>query len=104
MSIQFYLKQFSLASEHSLVLFDPSIGPYQILSLRARVDLGVMVVSGYSTFPKAAAQLEPNHQIVSCHFPDTRWREVSHPSAEKQSVYSTDLGDSATRCGGLTSL
>ena len=40
------------------VLFDPG------LSLRARVDLGAMAMKGYSTFPKAPALLEPNHQIV----------------------------------------
>ena len=62
MSEQFYFKQFSLAQEHSLVLFDPYIGPYQVLPLWARVDLGVMTMKGYSTFPQISG-LEPHHQM-----------------------------------------
>ena len=38
--------------------------PYQVLPLRARVDLGAMAMKGYSAFPKAPALLEPHHQIV----------------------------------------
>ena len=38
---QFYSQQFGLAWVHSLVLFDPYIGPYQVLPFRARVNLGV---------------------------------------------------------------
>ena len=30
-----------------LVLFNPQIGPYQVLPLRARVDLGAMAMKGY---------------------------------------------------------
>ena len=47
-----------------LVLFNPLIGPYQVLPLRARVDLGAMAMKGCSVFPKAPALLEPHHQIV----------------------------------------
>ena len=47
-----------------LVLFNPLIGPHQVLPLRAKVDLGAMAMKGYSTFPKARASLEPHHQIV----------------------------------------
>ena len=36
------------------VLFDLQIGPYQMLPLRARVD---MAAKGYSSFPKAPALL-----------------------------------------------
>ena len=61
---QFYFKQLSLALVHSLVLFDPWIGPYLVLSLRARVNLRAMAMKEYSTFPKAPALLEPHHQIV----------------------------------------
>ena len=64
MSKQFYFKQFSLALAYCLVLFDPQIGPYQVLPLSARVDLGEMAIKGYSTFPKSPALLEPYHQIV----------------------------------------
>ena len=43
-----------------LVLLDP----YQVLPLRARLDLGAMAIKGYSTFPNAPALLEPHYQIV----------------------------------------
>ena len=49
---QFYFKQFSLAEAHSLVLFDLEIAPYQVISLRARVDLGTMAMKGTFHFPK----------------------------------------------------
>ena len=61
---QFYLHQLSLALAHSLVLFDQSIGPYQVQPLWARVDLGAMAMKVYFTFLKAPALLEPHHQIV----------------------------------------
>ena len=57
--------QFSISM--LLVLFNPQIGPYQVLPRRARVDLGVMAMKGYSVFPKAPALLGPHHQIVQCH-------------------------------------
>ena len=41
----------------SLVLFDPLIWAFQVLSFQARVDLGVMAMKEYSSFPKAAALL-----------------------------------------------
>ena len=47
-----------------MVLFNPLIGPYQVLPLRARVDLEAMAMKGYSVFPKVPALLEPHHQIV----------------------------------------
>ena len=40
----------------------PIDGPYQVLSLQARVDLGAMAMKGYSTIPKAL--LEPHYQII----------------------------------------
>ena len=46
-----------------LVLFNPQIGPYQVLPRWARVDLKVMAMQGYSAFPKAPTLLEPHHQI-----------------------------------------
>ena len=62
---QFYFKQFSLAYVHcQTVLFNPWIGSYQFLPLWARVDLGVMAMKGYSTFPKAPVLLKPQHQVV----------------------------------------
>ena len=53
MSKKFYIKQLSLAYVHSLVLFNPEIGPYQVLPLWARVELGVMAMKEHSAFPKA---------------------------------------------------
>ena len=35
-----------------------------MLSHGVRVDLGVMLIKGYSAFPKAPTLLEPHHQIV----------------------------------------
>ena len=35
-----------------LVLFNPSIGPYQVLPLRARVDLGAITMTGAPYSPK----------------------------------------------------
>ena len=79
-----------------LVLFNPYIGPYQVLPLRGRVDLGAMAMKGYSAFPKDPALLELHHWIVLCHIQDTRWGMESYPSAEKQSVYSTAPPDWAS--------
>ena len=43
------------------------MGPYRVLPLGARVDLGAMAMNGYSALPKAPALQEPQ-QIQ-----DTRW-------------------------------
>ena len=37
------------------VLFDPSIGSYQVLPLQVRVDLVEMEMKGYSIFPKSSS-------------------------------------------------
>ena len=47
-----------------LVLFNPQIGPYQVLPHRVRVDLAAMAIKGHSAFLKAPALLKPLHQIV----------------------------------------
>ena len=64
-----------------------------MLPLNARVDLGAMVIKGYSAFPKAPAILEHLHQIVLCHI-RTFIRRVL-PFAEMQSVYSAARVDLA---------
>ena len=64
-------KQFYSKQVHSLVLFDLEIGPYQVLPLRARVDLGAMSMKRYSTFLKVPVLLESHHQSVYCHIQDT---------------------------------
>ena len=53
-----------------------------MLSLRDRVDLEAMSIKRYSSFLKIPALLEPHHQIVYCHYQDSRWEDVT-PSAEK---------------------
>ena len=65
------LQTIQLSISMQLVLFNPQIGPYQMLSFRARVDLGAIAVKGCSAFPKAPASLELHHQIVQCHIQDT---------------------------------
>ena len=40
------------------------MGPYQVLPHRARVDLGVMAMKGYSASPKAPTLMETHHLIV----------------------------------------
>ena len=61
------------SQNHSLVLFDPQIGPYQVLPLWVRADQEVMAMKQYSAFPKAPALLEPHHYIVYCNIHDTCW-------------------------------
>ena len=72
--------QFSISM--LLVLFNPYIGPYQVLPLRPRVDLWAMAMKGYSVFPKTPALdylvSYPGHSLGG-----------SYPSAEVESVYST---------------
>ena len=46
------------------ILFDLKIGPYQVLTLQARVDLGAMAMKVYSAFPKAPTFLKSHYQIV----------------------------------------
>ena len=49
-SIQYY--SFELFKCQT-VLFDPKIRPYQVQPLWIKVNLGVMAMKGYSSFPKA---------------------------------------------------
>ena len=60
-------KQFTITWLHSLVIFDPEIGPYQVLPLRVRADLGAMTMKGNSAFSKAPVLLKPYHQNFACH-------------------------------------
>ena len=46
--------------------------PKQVLPLRFRVDLGVMVIKGYFTFTKDPEQ-EPLDQMVKFHIQETHW-------------------------------
>ena len=53
------------------LLFNPLIGPYHVLPIRARVDGGAVTKKENSIFPKVP-RLEPHHQIVLSHIEDTR--------------------------------
>ena len=57
-----------------------------------------MAMKGYSAFPKAAALLEPHHQIVYCHIQETRWGGVLPHCREAVGVFyrSSRLGNQAT--------
>ena len=78
------------------VLFDPLMGPLQVLPPRIRVDLAVMGIKRYSTFPKTSA-LEPHHQMQFSVITKTLVLGVSYSSAEMQSGYSSLSGNWATR-------
>ena len=59
-TIQLNFKKKIYFKKFSVVLFDPLIGPYHVVPLRARVDLGAMAIKGYSAFLKAPALLKPH--------------------------------------------
>ena len=63
---QFQTIQFKISTQFKFqtVVWDPSIGPYQVLLIRTRVDVGAMAMKGYSALPKAPALLKPHHQII----------------------------------------
>ena len=100
-----------------------SIWPFQVLTLRARVDLGAIAINRYSIFPKALALLEPLPKMqfsVICRtfigFTPLQWRSRCilrahwlgefYSSAEMQSVHSTSPVDKATELslGGVLPL
>ena len=62
-----------------------------MLPFRTRVDLGVMIMKGYSALPKAPASLKPHPYIV--YVKSRTFVAGSYPSAEKRSVYSTVQAD-----------
>ena len=51
------------------VLFDLSMEPYQVQSLRVWVDLGAVAMNGYYSFLKGP-EVEPHRQIVYCRMKD----------------------------------
>ena len=57
------------------------MGPYRVLPLRVKVDLGVMAMKEYSTLPKAW-ELDLHHQMVLYSYPE-------HWSVEVQLACST---------------
>ena len=57
--------------KYEAILFNPSIGPYRVLLLLARVNLEAMAMKMYSKFPKAPELQELHVQIVQCDISDT---------------------------------
>ena len=51
------------------------MGPYQVLPLPARMDMGIIALKRYSTFLKAPG-LKPESQIFLCHIQETRCSEA----------------------------
>ena len=86
-----------MLGNYSLVLFDPYIGPYQVLPLQARVDLGAMAMKGLSAFPQSSGITGtlPSRCLVL--YPGYSLGE-SYPSAEMQSVYSATPADWVSDC------
>ena len=79
----------------SLVLFDPYIGLYQVLSLRARENLEAIVIKGmvpFTCIPHSSSitGASPSDYLVS-YLGHSLGK--SYPSAEMQSVYSVALAD-----------
>ena len=68
------------------------MGPKQVLLLQVRVDLGVMAMKEYSTFPKAA-ELERHHQVRFSVISKILNAEGSYSFAKVQLVYSTATAD-----------
>ena len=111
MSKQSYFKQFRLTYVHSLVLFDPKTGPYQVLPIQARVNLGAMAMKGCTAFPKLTVDSSSEYLVSytghslgvgiiplkSCSLcilqpqptvPPRHLLKGFYPSAEIQAVYS----------------
>ena len=73
--------------------------PYQLLPLRARVDLVALVIRGYSAFLETPALLDLTIRLFSVLSRTLVWRE-SFSSSEKQWANSTAPADCARRHWG----
>ena len=72
-TLRFQTVEYSISSLYGSI-WPVVVAPYQVLPLRAWVDLGPMSIKRCSAFTEALALLEPHHQIVLSHIPDTRWK------------------------------
>ena len=86
--------QFTKSTQFSSI-WPTHLGPYWMLPLQAREDLGVIAMKGYFAFPKGS----PSDCLVS--YPRHSLGE-SCPSAEIQSVYSTASADWARKAQLIT--
>ena len=69
------------------------MGAYHVQPLLVRVDLGVIAMKDFSTFPKAPG-LKPHIQMVENHIQDICSDEGAfYSTAVMQSVYSTNSAD-----------
>ena len=59
-SIQFSISHLFALSLNVKLVFKPYIGPYQVLPLRARVNLKAIAMKGYSALSKSPG-LEPHY-------------------------------------------
>ena len=64
---------------------------YQVLSLWARLDLGVVAMKRHSAFPKAPVLLEPHHQIVQCYILETHWGTLTPQQRYTQCILQPQL-------------
>ena len=100
LTIQFSISHlFAFSLKCRTVLFNPLIGPYQVLPLWATINLKAITMKGCSAFSKASALLEPHHQIVLVSYPGYSLKE-SYLSGEMQSVYSSAPADWAAHFEG----
>ena len=70
-TVLFQTFQFSKTTQFS------SIWPYEVLQFWVRVNLGAMVMKGYSLFPKAPSILEPHQQIFLYYIQNTCWKSLT---------------------------
>ena len=82
-------------SNSSIRIIDKSLQPIHV-----RADLGVRVLKGYSTLPKASL-IDPHYQMI--YFISRTLVEIegSYPSSETQSMYSTGPADWVHQVWGL---
>ena len=63
-TIQFHMSFVCTQFKSKTVLFDPYIGPYQVIPLGNRVDLGAKIMKEYSALPTVSTLLKIHQQIV----------------------------------------
>ena len=66
-AIQFSMSLVSTQSKCQTISFDLSIGLYQLLPSRARVDMGAMAIKEYSIFLKGVTFMQSHSQMVLCY-------------------------------------
>ena len=62
-TVLFQTIKFSISTQNTIRCYRKYIGPYQVLPLRAKMDVVVMGIKGFSAFPKIPVLLKPHHHI-----------------------------------------